>query len=226
MKQRGFLAQRETKFAPVNVQDIKLDGSFSGYASVFGVVDQGNDMVVQGAFASSLKNRKTNAVRMLFQHDPDEPIGCWKKIVEDEKGLYVKGKITRGVRRSEEVLELMRAGALDGLSIGFKTKRARVNPATKIRTILAADLWEISIVTFPLLEEARVETVKSSHMTGLPSAREFERWLTRDAGLSRREAKKIISNGFNALHCKRDAAVDVNLADKIRKATQIISQRI
>jgi len=168
MKQRGLLAQRETKFAPVDVQDIKLDGRFSGYASVFG------------------------AVRMLFQHDPDEPIGCWSKIVEDEKGLYVEGKIIRGVRRSEEVLELMREGALDGLSIGFKTKRARVNPTTKIRTILAADLWEISVVTFPLLEEARIET----------------------------------SNGFNALHSQRDATVDHPLADTIRRATKLMSQRI
>ncbi len=223
MKQRGLMAQRETKFAPVTVQDIKLDGSFSGYASVFGAVDQGNDMVAKGAFANSLKNRKPTDIRMLFQHDPDQPIGCWKKIIEDKKGLYVEGKITRGVRRSEEVLELMREGALDGLSIGFKTKRARVNPATKIRTILAADLWEISIVTFPLLEEARIETVKSFRKNKLPTQREFERWLTRDAGLSRREAKMIISNGFNALHAKQDASVEPTLADKIRKATQTLS---
>lgn len=226
MKLRGLLAQRETKFAPVDVRDIKLDGRFSGYASLFGAIDQGNYMVAQGAFSGSLKNRKPSDVRMLFQHDPDQPIGCWKKIIEDEKGLYVEGKITRGVRRSEEVLELMREGALDGLSIGFKTKRARVNPATKVRIIMAADLWEISIVTFPLLEEARIETVKSAQQNKLPTSREFERWLTRDAGLSRREAKMIISNGFNALHGKRDATVDHSLADKIRKATKIISQRI
>jgi len=226
MRNRGFITQRETKFAPVTVQDVKLDGSFSGYASVFGAIDQGNDMVARGAFSASLKNRQPNSVRMLFQHDPDEPIGCWKKIKEDEKGLFVEGKITRGVRRSEEVLQLMREGALDGLSIGFKTKRARTNPSTKVRTILAADLWEISVVTFPLLEEARIETVKSSNNTKRPSAREFERWLTRDAGLSRREAKTIISNGYNALHCKRDATVNATLADKIRKATQTISQRI
>jgi len=150
-------------------------------------------MVAQGAFSNSLKKRKPSDVRMLFQHDPDEPIGCWSKIVEDEKGLYVEGKIIRGVRRSEEVLELMREGALDGLSIGFKTKRARVNPTTKIR---------------------------------LPTSREFERWLTRDAGLSRREAKMIISNGFNALHSQRDATVDHPLADTIRRATKLMSQRI
>ncbi len=225
MKQRGFLAERETKFAPVDVQNIKLDGSFSGYASIFDLVDQGNDKVAKGAFVNSLKNRKPNSVRMLFQHDPDEPIGCWKKIKEDAKGLYVEGKITRGVRRSEEILELMREGALDGLSIGFKTKRARINPVTKIRTILAADLWEISIVTFPLLEEARIEMVKSHSLRKLPSIREFERWLTRDAGLSRREAKMTISNGFSTLHCKQDASVNETLADKIRNATQLLSQK-
>lgn len=225
MNQHAFLKQRETKFAPVNVKDIHLDGSFCGYASVFDLVDQGNDIVAKGAFSQSLKTRKAGDVRMLFQHDPDEPIGCWKKIIEDEKGLYVEGKITRGVKRSEEILELMRAGALDGLSIGFKTKRARVNPSNKVRTILAADLWEISVVTFPLLEEARIENVKSAHFKTLPSVREFERWLLRDAGLSRKEAKIIISHGFNKLHYKRDAVVEETLALKIRKATQLLSQR-
>ena len=226
MKHRGFIAQRETKFAPVEVETVKLDGRFSGYASLFGLVDQGNDILARGAFSNSLKKRKPDAIRMLFQHDPDEPIGKWNKIIEDAKGLYVEGLITRGVRRSEEVLELIRAGALDGLSIGFKTIRARVNPATRVRTILAADLWEISVVTFPLLEQARIEAVKSSPRINRPSEREFERWLTRDAGLSRREAKTIISKGFTALNCKRDATVDTNLADKIRNATQIMSQRI
>jgi HK97 family phage prohead protease len=226
MNTRRLYAQRETKFAPVTMDTVKLDGSFSGYASVFGAIDQGNDMVAQGAFSGTLKNRKPADVRMLFQHDPDQPIGCWKKIIEDEKGLYVEGKITKGVKRSQEVLTLMREGALDGLSIGFKTKRAKVNPTTKVRTILAADLWEISIVTFPLLEEARIEAVKSATPNSPPSARELERWLTRDAGLSRREAKTILSHGYNALHCKRDATVNTTLANKIRKATQLISKRI
>lgn len=225
MKTGSFLDKRETKFAPVEVETVKLDGRFSGYASVFGAVDQGNDMVAKGAFAASLKNRKPQDVRMLFQHDPDEPIGCWTKIQEDAKGLYVEGKITRGVRRSEEVLELMREGAIDGLSIGFKTKRARVNPSTLVRTILSADLWEISVVTFPLLEEARIVSVKSNTLSGksLPSVREFERWLVRDAGLSRREARVTIAHGFNALQCKQDAAMEETLASKIRRATQIIS---
>jgi len=226
MKANCFLAERETKRMPVKLGQVKLDGSFSGYASLFDKVDQGKDAVVRGAFAASLRGRPASSVRMLFQHDPDQPIGVWKKIVEDAKGLYVEGKITRGVGRSEEILELMRAGAVDGLSIGFKTKRAKVNPETKVRWILSADLWEISVVTFPLLEEARIENVKSANGGGLPTKRELERWLMRDAGLSRREAKRMISGGYDALNCKRDAAIEQTLADKMRKVTQTLSSRI
>jgi len=228
MKASGYLAQRETKFAPIEIDSIKLNGKFSGYASVFDTVDQGNDAVLKGAFLNSLKKRKPSAIRMLFQHDPDQPIGVWTKIIEDKKGLYVEGTITRGVRRSEEILELMRAGAVDGLSIGFKTKRARTSPVTKVRNILEAELWEISVVTFPLLDEARIETVKSADITnGLPTIREFERWLTRDAGLSRRDARLVISSGYSAINCKRDAAFDPpsRLAKSIRKATQTFSAR-
>ncbi|MEO0329403.1 MAG: HK97 family phage prohead protease [Pseudomonadota bacterium] len=222
MKTRQRLMFDERKFMPVMVDNIRLDGSFSGYASIFGEVDQGKDAVAKGAFRNSLQSRKPNSIRMLYQHNPDEPIGVWKKIKEDEKGLYVEGQITRGVRKSEEVLELMRAGALDGLSIGFKTRRARTDPATKIRWILAADLWEISIVTFPLLESARISSVKSGDQRQKYSIRQFERWLTRDAGLSRSEAKTVITDGFAHLACKRDAAKPETVAEKIRSMTQTL----
>ena len=225
MKATDFLAERETKRMSVHLDTVKLDGSFNGYASLFDKVDQGKDAVAPGAFKASLKGRPATSVRMLFQHDTDQPIGVWRKIVEDAKGLYVEGQITRGVTRSDEILELMRAGAVDGLSIGFKTKRAKVNPETKVRWILAADLWEISVVTFPLLEEARIENVKSLPHNVLPTKREFERWLTRDAGLSRRDAKRMISGGYDAINCKRDAAIETTLAEKIRKATQTLSLR-
>ena len=226
MKASGYLAQRETKRMPVELDTVKLNGSFSGYASLFNEVDQGKDAVAPGAFKASLQSRKPGDVRMLFQHDPDQPIGVWKTIQEDRKGLYVEGQITTGVKRSEEVLELMRDGAIDGLSIGFKTKRARVNSTTKVRTILEADLWEISVVTFPLLEAARIEDVKSASGNALPSVREFERWLTRDAGLSRSDARRLMAEGYHALGRKRDAAGFEPLASKIRKATQTIKSRI
>src|SRR5690606_27359824 len=109
------------------------------------------------------------AIRMLYQHDPAEPIGRWLEIREDDRGLFVRGMLAPGVARAREVLELMRAGALDGLSVGFRTVRSRRTGG--VRRILEADLWEISIVTFPMLPGARVESVKAYRpRTDLPEA--------------------------------------------------------
>lgn len=143
-------------------------------------------------------------IRMLYQHDPAEPIGTWLDIAEDARGLHVRGRLTPGVGRAREVLELMRAGALDGLSIGFRTVKARKDARGGLRRIIEADLWEISVVTFPMLPEARVETVKGGRR--LPTTREFERWLTRDAKLTRWEARAVIARGFTSLVRERDAA--------------------
>jgi HK97 family phage prohead protease len=99
---------------------------------------------------------------MLFQHDPGEPLGAWKTIREDARGLYVEGLLSPGVARAQEVHMLMKAGALDGLSIGFQTVKARTDGKTGVRRILEADLWEISIVTFPMLPSARVSNVKNA----------------------------------------------------------------
>lgn len=151
----------ERKFADIDLADIDADGSFSGYASLFGKVDMARDAVEAGAFRRSLRLRGPESVRMLFQHDPNQPIGRWTEIREDARGLFVRGRLTPGVARSREVLQLMRAGALDGLSIGFRTKRARKDPQTGVRRILEADLWEISVVTFPMLAEARIDRVKA-----------------------------------------------------------------
>ncbi|MEM7214847.1 MAG: HK97 family phage prohead protease [Pseudomonadota bacterium] len=224
VRRRRLALQREKKFLPIAMDSVRLDGKFSGYASIFNEVDQGQDAVAKGAFAASLKSQGADSVRMLFQHDPDQPIGVWEKIIEDKKGLYVEGRIVRGVSRSEEILELMRSGAIDGLSIGFKTRRAKTDPNTKVRWILSADLWEISVVTFPLLDTARISSIKSKY-SPLPKVREFERWLTRDAGLSRRDARLVISDGFNALACKQDAARLETLHEKIRRATQTLNIR-
>ena len=132
---------------------------FSGYASLFGRVDLGKDLVEKGAFAASLKARGAAGIRMLFQHDPAEPIGVWSEIREDARGLFVRGRLTKDVARAREVLSLMRGGALDGLSIGFRAVRAKSDPRSGVRRILEADLWEISVVTFPMLPSARVSDV-------------------------------------------------------------------
>lgn len=161
----------ETKRAGLALENVDTDGSFSGYASLFGQLDLGRDIIEPGAFAKSLKTRGPSGIRMLWQHDATEPIGVWTTIREDARGLYVEGRLAKGVVRARDALELMRGGALDGLSIGFRAVRARKDARTGIRRIIEADLWEISIVTFPMLPSARVTSVKRRK---LPAKAEFE----------------------------------------------------
>ena len=133
-----------------------MDGHFTGYASVFGVPDLGRDVVMPGAFSASLARRGASGVRMLWQHDPAEPIGLWLALAEDARGLRVEGKLNPSVQRAREVAALVREGALDGLSIGFRVVKAL--PERGGRKLLALDLWEVSLVTFPLQPRARVLT--------------------------------------------------------------------
>lgn len=126
-------------------------GEFEGYASLFGVADGAGDVVAPGAFAASLRRRPAGAVRMLYQHFAHEPLGVWDEIKEDRRGLYVRGRLVLDVVRAREVRALIESGALDGLSIGFRTVRARSDREAGLRTLLEIDLWEISVVTFPLL---------------------------------------------------------------------------
>ena len=215
----------ETKRASLDIEDVAADGGFSGYASLFGQVDLGQDLVERGAFARSIRQRGAGGIRMLYQHDPAAPIGTWHDVREDERGLFVRGRLSAASQKAREVLGLMREGALDGLSIGFKTVRARSAGAGGVRRILEADLWEISIVTFPMLPGARIAEVKADG--ALPTVRQFERWLTRDAGLTRTEARCVIAKGFNELVRGRDAAFqpEQGLAGAIRRAARIIETR-
>lgn len=154
----------ETKFARAALDRVAEDGTFAGYAALFGKADLGRDVVLPGAFRASLARRGAAGIRMLFQHDPREPIGTWLDIREDGEGLYVRGRLTTGVARARDVLSLMRAGALDGLSIGYRTVRGRTDAKTGHRSLIEVDLWEISVVTFPMQPEARVAQVKTAGM--------------------------------------------------------------
>lgn len=135
---------------------IDSNGRFEGYASIFGKIDKGGDVVMPGAFAKSLRNRPARQVRMLFQHDPKEPIGRWFDIFETDIGLKVRGQLTAKVQRSDALAALIEHGSVDGLSIGFRTVRASRANAAKPRRLWEVDLWEISVVTFPMLESARI----------------------------------------------------------------------
>lgn len=147
-------------FAPRTAID--ADGTVEGYASLFGEIDQARDMVMRGAFADTLASRGVRRIPMLFQHDPSEPVGIWLELHEDHRGLFARGRLIPEVTRGRELLSLLRAGAIDGLSMGFRTAKARIDPRTRIRRIYAIDLWEISIVTFPMLTGARVRSVKGA----------------------------------------------------------------
>lgn len=127
-----------------------------GYASLFGVPDMAGDVVVRGAFADSLRHRGASGIRMLYQHDATQPLGIWTEAFETGTGLYVRGRLNDEVVRAREIAALIRDGALDGLSIGFRTVQARRFRATGLRNIVIADLWEVSIVTFPLHPHARI----------------------------------------------------------------------
>ncbi len=150
-------------------KSLDASGVFTGYAARFNSPDLGRDLILPGAFAESLASRGASGVRMLFQHDPAEPIGVWLELREDARGLFARGRLLSEIARGREVISLMRAGAIDGLSIGFRTVEGRTNPKTGIRRLSKIDLWEISIVTFPMHPGARVAAFKreSAHSQNL-----------------------------------------------------------
>ena len=149
----------ETKFCQLGDGLTVTDGTVvEGYASLFGACDQGGDVVQPGAYAKSLAAlaRKGGTVKMLWQHDPAQPIGVWDEVREDEKGLYVKGRILTDVEKGREAAALIAAGAIDGLSIGYRTVTAAKDGKGQ-RLLSELELWEVSLVTFPMLPEARVD---------------------------------------------------------------------
>ena len=143
----------ETKFCGPEANITLKKGVIEGYASLFGAKDQGGDEVQKGAYTASLKRQKSG-VKMLWQHDPTCPIGVWDEVREDANGLYVKGRILSEVQAGREALALMEAGAVDGLSIGYRTVRSEKSGSGG-RLLHEVELWEVSVVTFPMLPEAR-----------------------------------------------------------------------
>jgi HK97 family phage prohead protease len=135
---------------------IDADGRFAGYASVFGRADDGGDIVMPGAFRKSLGLRGRHRVKMLFQHDPKEPVGTWDVIREDIYGLWVEGRLVQDVPRADALRRLIARGAVDGLSIGFRTVKSTRAGREGLRRLWEVDLWEVSIVTFPMMDLARI----------------------------------------------------------------------
>lgn len=162
----GHRSEHERRFGRVTV-DAMNDGVFSGYASLFEAPDMGGDIVQRGAFAASLARRGAAQVRMLWQHDPAQPLGRWLDIREDVRGLHVRGQLNLAVQRACELRALMAQQAVDGLSIGFRALRASRDARQGLRRLLHVDLWEISLVTFPMQPAARV--IRRSADAGAPA---------------------------------------------------------
>lgn len=162
----------EVKFQRFD-SELTLDDGFviEGYASLFGAKDQGGDVVEKGAYAKSLGDGRR--VKMLWQHDPHEPIGIWDEIREDDRGLFVKGRLLKSVARAREVAALTKAGAIDGLSIGYRTVKSHKNERG-LRCLSEVELWEVSLVTFPMLPEARLDAHEGKADTLLELAQVFD----------------------------------------------------
>lgn len=204
--------------------ELKFDGGgdavtamrFKGYGAVFGNIDKGGDLIEPGAFADFLADMKAGRQpwpAMLSQHgamgltaQDMTPVGIWHNLAEDGKGLDTEGQFAD----TERGVELYKLGkmtprpAINGLSIGYIAKEAtpRTKPTEPRRTLKRIDLIEISPVTFPMNGKARITSVKALG----DNEREIEAWLMRDAGLSARDAKTVISHGFKHLLRERDAA--------------------
>jgi len=141
-------------------QEIEIEG----YASLFWTRDLNDDVTAAGAFSASLARSGAGGVKMLFQHEAAEPVGVWDDIAEDARGLFVRGRILTVTPQGRLVAALVKAGALDGLSIGFRTVKARPDESGRLRVLTDVELWEVSIVTFPMLPQARISSVQTLAM--------------------------------------------------------------
>ena len=184
------------------VKSLDEGGHFEGYASVFGNQDYDGDVIVKGAFRKTIEQYRqaSRMPKMLWQHDMHEIVGKWQDMHEDEHGLYVRGSLILDTQKGREAYALMKAGVLDGMSIGFNVAEARPSEQrSRGRVIEEVDLWEVSLVTWGANPAATVTSVKSAKQ----SIRDFERFL-RDAGFSKSEAKAVASDGYKALETRRD----------------------
>ena len=190
-------------------------GTFSGYGSVFNVEDSYGDIVVPGAFADSLaaQKAKNRLPAMLWQHRSAEPLGVYTAMAEDSVGLKVEGQLALATVRGAEAHVLMKMGALTGLSIGYMPREESFDKVTGINTLIKVDLWEVSPVTFPANDAARVQGVKSIEV--IESIRDAEKYL-RDAGFTRKEAVAFIARVKGFSQSESDESAMQQLAEAIQ----------
>lgn len=200
-------------------------GAFAGYASVFGETDQVRDVVAAGAFKRTLSEhrRKGRMPALLWQHDVHEPVGVWKKMKEDDHGLMVHGQLfVEDIPRARQAHRLLKEGGMSGMSIGYRTVKSAIDEKKKIRTLLDVDLFEVSLVTFPALDSARVNAVKA-----IKTIREFESFLRDEGGFSHAAAKAIAVGGFKALSEHREDDEDAaTKGSELRELLNVLQRNL
>lgn len=216
IEEKNFDFEAELKaYGSQDDDENKEYGEFEGYGSVFGNKDLGNDVVEKGAFANSLRMKSPQDVKLLYQHKSDMPIGVFDSIKEDEHGLRVKGRLALKTTAGRDAYELMKMGALKGLSIGFKVNPDQVSydRRTNKRIIKEVDLMEVSLVTFPMNPKAMIRSVKGESLT----IREWENGLRDAFNLSRSEAK-VAAGAVHKAFDQRDADNTMSeILDEIKK---------
>lgn len=184
----------------LEIKALESDGTFSGYGSIFGNIDSHGDIVVKGAFTKSLARHAERGTRpkLFWQHDMHQPIGSWTEIKEDDRGLWMEGRFNMEVQRGREAHALLKAGDIDGLSIGYRTIKERRDNAKSANMLEELDLIETSVVSLGSNDLALVNAVKQIRGDDLPSLSDFEGFL-REAGFSKTEATAIAGNGLSHL---------------------------
>lgn len=209
---------------PFEIKAVEDDGVFDGFGSVFGNVDAYKEIVAPGAFTESLQAWKSSGrlPPVLWQHRSGEPIGPYLDMVETPVGLHVKGQLlVNDVQRAKEARALMKAKAVNGLSIGFVTREDSYDKVSGIRTLKKVDLWEVSVVTFPANPAAQISSVKSA-IDAIETVRDAENFL-RDVGrLSSTQAAAFISR-FKSLSSQRDSDELGELVSAIKRNTQLLN---
>lgn len=193
---------------PLKIKSLTDTGEFEGYGSVFGVEDSSSDVVVKGAFQKSLSSwaEKGRLPSLLWQHKMSEPIGIYTEMKEDDHGLYVKGRLLiDDDPLAKRAYAHAKAGSLGGLSIGFILKDWEYDSSKGVYLLKEIDLWEVSLVTMPANDEARISEVKSMLEKGeTPSPTVIERAL-REVGFTRSQAKGFMAKGYSAIDSQREA---------------------
>lgn len=223
--------QIEYKSVDASYQAKADAGVFSGLGAVFGNEDFGGDVIVKGAFDDTLtdwqsRNAKGQRMPILWQHDTDEPMGPWVDVKSVDAGLMAEGELLIETDPlAKRAHGLMKSGALTGLSIGYGVPKGGFEYDGEVRYLKRIKLYEISLVTFPMNDDARIDAVKAGDLT----ERDLERVLTRDARLSRSVARQLMKGGFSAIQAMQDAgkdAIDPAIANLVRERHRLLSKHL